>query len=115
MAKKCDNCYVPKYIPNDLPWYEYLQNKCNDFFEDTDNHFKEMKMLSFDLIKNNVSKEKEKEYQQIDYHEIIGYPHKLREEICSLIFRIIKRDDMYVKKETIDEHFKKKNVGVGRG
>ena len=39
MAKKCDNCYVPKYIPNDLPWYEYLQNKCNDFFEDTDYHF----------------------------------------------------------------------------
>ena len=60
MAKKCDNCYVPKYIPNDLPWYEYLQNKCNDFFEDTDNHFKEMKMVSFDLIKNNVSKEKER-------------------------------------------------------
>ena len=38
------------------------------------------------------------------------YPAKLREEICSSIFRNIKRDGMYVKKETVDEHFKIKNL-----
>ena len=41
MAKKCNNRFIPKYIPSDLPWYEkdgldtyYLQNKCNDFLRD---------------------------------------------------------------------------------
>ena len=40
MAKKFDNRFIPKYIPNDLPWYEkdgldtwYLQNKCKDFLK----------------------------------------------------------------------------------
>ena len=47
----------------------------------------------------------------------MGYPHKLREEICSSIFCNVKRDGMYVKKETIDEHFKGvgKTNGTGRG
>ena len=36
------------------------------------------------------------------------YPPKEREEICLSIFRNIKRDVMYVKKETVDEHFKNK-------
>ena len=93
MAKKCDNCFIPRYIPSDLSWCEkdgldtwYLQNKCNDFLRDTEN-------------------------------EIMGYPHKLREEICSSIFCNVKRDGMYVKKETIDEHFKGvgKTNGTGRG
>ena len=72
--------------------------------------FKEMKIVNFDLTKNNVSEERKKQYQQIDHHEIMGYPPKLREEICSLIFRKVNTDSMYVKKETIDEHFK----GVGK-
>ena len=45
MAKKCDNCFIPRYIPSDLSWCEkdgldtwYLQNKCNDFLRDTENH-----------------------------------------------------------------------------
>ena len=42
MAKKVDNKFIPKYVPNDLPWHQrdghmtwYDQNKCNDFLEDT--------------------------------------------------------------------------------
>ena len=122
MAKKCDNRFIPKYISNDLSWYKkdgldiwYLQNKCNDFLRATDNHFKEMERMNFDLIKSNVSEEQIKQYQQINHHEIMGYPHKLREEICLLIFRNVKRDGTYVKKKTIDEHFKNKKVGVGCG
>ena len=109
MAKKFDNHFIPKYIPNDLAWYEkdgldtwYLQNECNDFLRDTDEHFKEMKIVNFDLIKNNVSEEHKKQYQQIDHHEIMGYPPKLREEICLSVFRNVKRDGIYVKKKTID-------------
>ena len=89
MAKKFDNCFIPKYITNNLPWYVrdgldtwYLQNKCNDILRDTDEHFKAMEIVNFDLIKNNVSEDKKKQYQQIDHHEIMGYPSKVREEIC---------------------------------
>ena len=44
MAKKVDNTYVPKFVSNNIPWYErdglntlYEQMKCNKFLEDTDN------------------------------------------------------------------------------
>ena len=57
MPKKFDNRFIPKYIPNDLPWYErdgldtwYQQNKCNDFLRDMDENFKEMKTANFDII-----------------------------------------------------------------
>ena len=123
LAKKFDNRFIPKYIPNDLPWYEkdgldtwYLQNKCNYFLRDTDEHFKEMKIGNFYLIKNNVSEEHKKQYQQIDNHEIMGYPPKLHKEICSSIFCNVKLDGMYVKKETIDEQKKRnKKTGIGHG
>ena len=74
-----------------------------------------MKIVNFDLIKNNFSEEHKKQYQQIDHHEIMGYQPKLREEICLSILRNVKRDGMYVKKKTIDEHFRNKKTGVGRG
>ena len=44
---KYDNRYIPKFVPNNLKWYErdgletwYVQNKCNDFINNTDKHFK---------------------------------------------------------------------------
>ena len=44
------------------------------------------------------------------------YTAGLREQIMSSIFRLSKRDGMFVKKETVVELFKKpiKNVGRGR-
>ena len=93
MAKKFDNRFIPKYIPNNLSWYEkdgldtwYLQNKYNDFLRDTDENFQAMKIVNFDLIKNNVSEDQKKQYQQIYDHEIMVYSPKLREKICSSIF-----------------------------
>ena len=119
---KFDNKFIPKYVPNDLPWYDrdgletwYQQNKCNDLLRDTDEHFKAMKIVNLDMIKNKVSEKKKDQYQQIDHHEIMCYPPKEREQICSSIFRNIKRDGMYVKKETVDEHSKNKKPTIGRG
>ena len=50
MAKKFDNCFIPKYITNNLPWYVrdgldtwYLQNKCNDILRDTNEHLRRWK------------------------------------------------------------------------
>ena len=114
---KFDNKFVPKYVPNDLKWYErdgldtwYLQNKCNDFLNDTDEHFKQMKIINFDMIKNNVSTEKRKQYQTLDQHETMHYSPQLREQICSSIFRDANRKDTHMKKETINEHFANKRV-----
>ena len=47
----------------------------------------------------------------------MGYPPHLCGDIFPSIFRDIKREEMYVKKETIDEHFKNvgKVNGTGRG
>ena len=58
-----------------------------------------MEIVNFGLIKNNFSEEQKKQYQQIDHHKIMGYPHKLLEEICSSIFCNVKCDGMYVKKK----------------
>ena len=91
---KFDNRLIPKYVPDDLLWYErdgletqHQQNKCKDFLRDTAEHFKAMKIVNFNMIKNNVSGQSKKQYQQIDHHEIMCYPPKEREEICSSIFR----------------------------
>ena len=85
------------------------------FLRDADKHFKAMKIVNFDMIKNYVSEQIKKQYQQINHHEIMCYPSKEREEICSSIFRNVNREGMYVKKETINEHFKSKKVNIGRG
>ena len=53
------------------------------------------------MIKINASEEHKKQYQQIDHHEIMGDPPKLREEICLSIFCNVKRDGMYVKKRQL--------------
>ena len=62
---KSDNKFIPKYVPNDLPQYDrdgletwYQQNKCNDLLRDTDEHFKAMKIVNLDMIKNKVSEKK---------------------------------------------------------
>ena len=51
------NNYVPDYIPDNLPWYErdrlmtYIDKlKCGRFLKDPDKHFKETKVINFDII-----------------------------------------------------------------
>ena len=41
------NTLIPKFVPSDLKWYErdgldtwYLQNKCNEFINNTDTYSK---------------------------------------------------------------------------
>ena len=124
MSKEVDNCFIPAFVPSDLPWYKrnglmtwYEQCKCHEFLENTDEHFQNLQILNFDMINSNgkIDDDKLKQYQTIDHHEIMTYPLELREEIMSSIFRA-KRAGMHVKKEAVVEHFKKliKNVGRGR-
>ena len=75
------NKFIPKFVPNDLKSYErdgidtwYQQNKCSELINNADNYFKRMKIINFDLIKNDVPKEKLKQYQTLDHDEIKQYP-----------------------------------------
>ena len=106
------NRFFPKFLPRNLPWKEreglltwYEQAKCEQFLQDTDNHFEKLQITNFDIINANgqVSKEKLKQYQAVDHLEITKYPLELREQIMSSIFRLSKRACMFVKKETVVE------------
>ena len=77
LTLESDNCFIPKYIPGDLKWYErdgldtwYLKNKCDEFLENTDLHFAKRKIVNFDMIKNNVPKNIHKQYQTVGHEEI---------------------------------------------
>ena len=74
---KADHAFVPKFIPSNLKWYEhdgldtwYPYNKCNEFLEDTDSHFKNRKIVNFDIINNDETKQTLKQYNTIDDDEI---------------------------------------------
>ena len=83
MAKKVDNTFIPKFISNNVPWYDrdglntwYEQNKRNEFLENTDHHFENLRIINFDLIfkEDKLSDQKIKQYQEIDHKEIMKYP-----------------------------------------
>ena len=123
MNKKVDNVFVPKFIPNNLKWYEcdglntwYEQRKCQDFLEDLDLHFENLEILNFDLIhsKGKLPETKIKQYQTVNHSKILAYPSDKQGEILSSMFRT-KRKDMNVTKEIINEHFKKPIKSYGRG
>ena len=111
MAFRNGNKFIPKYVPNHLKWYE------TDGLDglDTDEHFKKMKVVNFDMIKNKVSQEKRKQYHLIDHQEIMHYWLHIREEIFSSIFRYSYRKDMHITKSTVNEHSKNTNKTVGTG
>ena len=76
---KVDNTFAPKFIPDNLKWYErdgletqYLRNNCSEFLEDTDSHFKNWKIANFDIINNGekMAKQTLMQYRTIDHNEI---------------------------------------------
>ena len=98
--KIVDNRFVPKCVPRNLPWYEreglltwYKQTKCEQFLQDTDNHFEKLQITNFDIINANgkISNEKLKQYQTVDHQEIMKYPHELREQINIIYISFIQR------------------------
>ena len=74
MIWKFDSKFIPPYISNDLKWHErdgletwYRRNQCEEFLKNTDLHFQKRKIINFDIIKNDISKNKLRQYQQIDH------------------------------------------------
>ena len=123
MTWKVDNNFVPPFVPKDLKWFEkdgletwYIRNKCEEFLENTDLHFKQRKIINFDMIKNDITDEKIKQYQQIDHDEIKKYPPNDQQQIMSSIFRNTNRKDMNIEKRTSNEHLSNKKIsGCGHG
>ena len=81
-----DNKFVPTYVPNNLKWFErdgletwYRQNKCNEFLNNTDTYSEKMKIVNFDIINNDPSKNQIKQYQTIDHDKINRYPPHFQE------------------------------------
>ena len=80
MSRKFDNTFVPKFVSNNLKWYErdemitwYKQMKCQDFLEDLDGHFENLEIVNFDIIyyKGKLLESKIKQYQTINHFEIL--------------------------------------------
>ena len=82
---------------------------------DTDEHFKKMKVVNFDMIKNEVSQEKLEQCHLIDHQEIMHYPPHIREEIFSSIFQNSNQKYMHITKSTVNEYIKNTNKTVGTG
>ena len=81
MTWRFHNEFVPPFVSKDLKWFErdelqtwWRSNKCEELLENTDLHFKNRKINNFDMIKNDISDDKTKQYQQIDHDEIEKYP-----------------------------------------
>ena len=94
----------------------YRQIKCEEFLNNTDLHFAKRKITNFDIVKNQVSDNKLKQYQLIDHEEIKNFSLEFQDQIRSSIFRSADRKDMNISKETIKEHFNNSDkVPTGRG
>ena len=106
------NTYVPKFVPDNLPWYErdglitwYDQQKCEDFLRDNDKHFKETKIIKFNIIYREICGEVVppnffKFYQTVNEKTISQYPSSEKDNICSSAFRT-DRIDIYFEKKPL--------------
>ena len=84
-----------------MTWYD--QDKCADFLKDTNKHFREAKIIIFDIIHKKcrgevVPPDLLKYYQTINENAV--------SEIHSSAF-VTDRKDLFFEKETIKKHLKK--------
>ena len=124
MTWESDKVVSPQYVPKNLKWFEkdgletwYRQNKCKEFLANTDLHFAKRKIVNFDIIQNQVSANKLKQYQLIEHEEIKKYLLEFEDQIRFSIFRGADHKDINISNETIKEHFSNGNkvpTGVGR-
>ena len=111
------NKYVPDFVPDDLKWYKRDglltwcdQIKCKRFLEDPDRHFNNTKIVNFDIINKWVRGEEVSEqtltnYQTVQKKEVFEYPIIDRGKIMSsALSSCIKRNDVFVSKELVNEH-----------
>ena len=120
--KILSNRLVPQYVPTNLKWDQkdglntwYLQGKCNDFIENVDNHFSNIKITDFDMINNDLPKNKIEEYKTFDYESINEYPEAIKNEIKEAVCRNIKKDNFHVDRQNALELLQQQNKTVAKG
>ena len=93
------NNYTPKFVspPENLPWYKkdfmnYLDcSKCEDFLKNINKHFKETKIINFDIIHRQTrgepppSKEKFQEYQTVHEKRVCKHSRQDKKIISGAI------------------------------
>ena len=97
------NNYIPEYVPSDLKWYErdclmtYIdQVKCEEFLSDPDKHFREKKIVNFDITYKSIRGKKvpegdRKKYRAVQDNRVKQYFQQHRDKFCPLHLRQIER------------------------
>ena len=106
--------YVNNYIPS-YPLYKntlhdtLLRNKYQKINEDKKNYFREAKVINFDIIHNKCRgdplQNSVKYYETIHKENLQRAKEEDREDFISEAIRS-KRENLYVKNDVLNEHFK---------
>ena len=106
----CVNSYIPYYPLNKNTLHDtLLQNKYEKINKNKKEYFKNVELVNFDIIHNNCRKtplqNSVKFYQTIDKEKLQYAQEEDQEDFISEAIRS-RRDDLYIEKEIIIQHFK---------
>ena len=85
------------------------QAKCQDFLRDPDGHFKNTKIVNFDIIHRQARGEKVpeellKKHQTVEENKTKKYPKEQQKNFLTSAFRT-DRPDIYFEKNVVINHF----------
>ena len=88
----------------------YDQGKCEEFLRDTDKHFKDAKIINFDIMHRQVQGQKIpsdilKYYQTVNDKAVSAYPTNDQDKILGSAFRTDWEDNFFEKKQNNKETF----------
>ena len=113
------NKYVPEYARNyfSKPWYErdlmgyfnYLDYQ--EMSKQPTKYFEQKKVINFDIIHHESRGDKlqgsYEGYQTVKKKDLEKYPGSEKKKTISGLVRNIKRDDLYIEKDIVKDHFLK--------
>ena len=111
--------YIPTFAVDyhKLPWYErdlmaYFDHL--DYKQMSDNatkYFHDKQAINFDITHHECRGDKldksYKDYKTVKFDDLKNYPEKEKKETLSAIFRNAKRDDLWVQRDLMIDHFQK--------
>lgn len=111
--------YVPEFCGDysDKPWHErdlmgyfdYLDYK--DMSKNPTEYFEKRKVINFDIIHHECRGDplqgSYKGYQTVKSNDLEQYPQSEKKETVGGLIRNIKRNDLFIDKGIVKEHFKK--------
>ena len=107
MSKEIVSKYVPRFKQHSVPpWYgcdglwSYIDAlKCEEFFKDTDSHFKTAQVVNFDIIHHECRGDplqgSYKEYQTVNKKDMDEYSSNSKEKIGNSAIRSDRKRYLY--------------------